>query len=100
VKNREVTLGASDSTWLDIITKTAKQHGLGNTICHWIGATLGGRKIWGGGSVARSSQREGMETGYEEFLGGLNENVCDTLQYADGIAIHIGCQFPNTGPDF
>jgi hypothetical protein len=52
VESREVTLGAFldieeafDSTSFDIITKAAKQHGLGDTICRWIGYMLGSRKI-------------------------------------------------------
>jgi hypothetical protein len=52
VENSKVTLGAFlgiegafDSTSFDIITKAAKQHGLEDTICHWIGSVLGSRKI-------------------------------------------------------
>jgi hypothetical protein len=52
VENSKVTLGAFldtegafDSTSFDIIIKAAKQHGLEDTICHWIGSMLGSRKI-------------------------------------------------------
>jgi hypothetical protein len=52
VENREVTFGAFldiegayDSTSFDNITKAAKQHGLGDTICRWIGSMLGSSKI-------------------------------------------------------
>jgi hypothetical protein len=52
VENREVTFGAlldiegaSDSTSYDNITKAAKQHGHGDTICRWIDSMLGSRKI-------------------------------------------------------
>jgi hypothetical protein len=52
VENSKVTLGAFldiegafDSTSFDIITKAAKWHGLGHTICRWIASMLGSRKI-------------------------------------------------------
>jgi hypothetical protein len=52
VENREVTHGtlldiegAFDSTSFDIITKAAKRHGFGDTICCWISSILGSRKI-------------------------------------------------------
>jgi len=52
LENIDVTLGALldiegdfDSTSLYIITKAVKRHGLGDTICRWIGSMLGGKKI-------------------------------------------------------
>jgi hypothetical protein len=52
VENREVTLGAFlviegafDSTPFNILTKAAKQCGLEDMICQWVGSKLGGRKI-------------------------------------------------------
>ena len=52
METRDVTLGdfldieaAFDSNSSDIITKAAKWHELGDTICQWIGSKLGGRKI-------------------------------------------------------
>jgi hypothetical protein len=52
LENRDDTLGALldiegtfDITSLYIITKAVKRHGLGETICRWIGSMLGGKKI-------------------------------------------------------
>jgi hypothetical protein len=67
VEKRDITLGAFldiegafNGTSFDVIIKTAKQHGLGDTICHWIGCMLDNRTITAtlagetpGGSVAR-----------------------------------------------
>ena len=52
VENWEITFGVFldiegpfDSTSFDSITMAAKCHGLGHTICRWIGPMLGSRKI-------------------------------------------------------
>jgi len=51
LENRDVILGALldiegafENTSLYIIRKAVKRHGLGNTICRWIGSMLGGKK--------------------------------------------------------
>jgi hypothetical protein len=59
--------GAFDSTSFHIITKAAKWHGFGDTICHWIGSMLVSRKITATlagetleGSVARGCLQGGV----------------------------------------
>jgi hypothetical protein len=116
VKNSEVSLGnfldiegAFDSISFDIITKAAKQHGLGDTICCWIGSMLGSRKITATlagetleGSVARGCPQGGVlslllwSLVVDELIGELNWNGYYTLGCADDIAIHIHRKFPNT----
>jgi hypothetical protein len=119
VENTEFTLWAFldierafDSTSFDIITKAARWHGLGDTICHWIGSMLGSRKITATlagetleGSVARGCLQGGdllpllWRLVVEELIRGLIENGCYTLGYADDIAILIRRKFLNTASD-
>jgi hypothetical protein len=116
VENREVTLGAFldiegafDITSFDTITKSAKQHGLGHTICRWIGSMLGSRKITATlagetleGSMARGCLQGGILSPLlwslfvDELIGRLDGNGYYTLGYADDIAILIRRKFPNT----
>jgi hypothetical protein len=116
VENREVSVGASldnegafDSTTFDTITKAAKQHGLGDTICRWIGSMLGSSKITAtlAGETLEGSVARGCPQGdillpllwslvVDELIEGLNGNGYYTLGYAEHIAILICRKFPNT----
>ena len=92
----------------DIITKAAKWHGHGATICQWIGSMLSGRTItatFAGenleGSVARGCLQGGIllpllwRLVVDKLIGGLNDNGCFRLGYVDDIAIISG-KFPHT----
>jgi hypothetical protein len=114
VENREVTFGAFldiegvfDSTSHSIIIEAAKRHGLEYTICWWISFMLGNRKIIATlpgetleGSVARGCPQGGVLSPLlsslveDELVEGLNENGCNTLGYADDIAILVSGKFP------
>ena len=120
VKNREVTLGAFleikgafDSTSLDILTKAPKQYGLGDTICLAVdclqagwqenyshtckrhsGGVCGQRLSTGGQSITLLG---GLVV--DKLIGGLNENDCYTLGYADDIIL-ISRKFSNAITEF
>jgi hypothetical protein len=98
-----------DSASFDIITKAAKPHGLGDTICRWINSMLGGRKITAtlaGETLEDSVSSVCLQGGVlspllwslvvDKLIRGLSGIGCYTLGYAGNIAILIGGKFPNT----
>jgi hypothetical protein len=116
MEKREVTLGGFlgiegvfDRPQFDLITETAKWHGLGEMICQWPGPILGGRKITATftgkileGSVARGCLQGGILSPLlwglvvNKLIGGLDENSCYTVAYADDIAILLNRKYLNT----
>jgi hypothetical protein len=112
LENREDTLGnfqdikgAFDNISFDIITKSAKWYGLAD-ICWWSGSVLCGRKITAilaGGMLEVSVSRGHLQGDIlspllwslvvDELIGGLGENGCCSLGFADGIAILICGKF-------
>ena len=99
-------VGAFDSTSVEIITRAAKWHGLGDMIFR-IGCSLGGRKstaILAGDTLEGSGQ--GLSAGsvrlpllWSMVMDEINENGCCTLGYADDIAILISGNFVTTISD-
>ena len=79
-------------TSFDIVTKAAKWHGPGDTICQWVGSVLGGRKItamFAGENLEESVARGCLQGDVllpllwslvvDKLIGGLNEIGCYPL---------------------
>jgi hypothetical protein len=99
VEHREIALenfldteGAFDSTSFEVIIKAAEQHGIGCTICWWVGSMLGYREITATlagenleGFLAKGCLQGGILSPLlwslivDELITGLNGNDCYTL---------------------